>query len=147
MSDFIIKTEQRANPSTYDGQDLRGLTTLTCYPVGNTNFVEASTTINPTTGCQFPVNTLLDNTTAFEKDKTYDDCIARYQQTASGKNDFNAAFPNINLTASEIATASTAFHIDERGHTPIILINHGEDGLLDFARQQSWRYIFPSEPT
>ncbi len=104
-------------------------------------YIEASSAINPMTGGVYTKTNPMQNTTAFTQDKLYEDMPNRYQITTSGENEFSKTFPNTNLSCNEISVASTTFHLSELGHTPIVLIYPTEYALLNFAKQQKWRYI------
>ena len=102
-------------------------------------FVESQAAMNPCTGTNYDFRDPTERTTAFEKDKTYDDIFRSYQ-TQTALAEFEATFSDTTLGGNQLAVASTAFHLDQLGYEVQILVLRSEVDLFRFVSGRGWSY-------
>ncbi|MFA4975312.1 MAG: hypothetical protein WC839_00480 [Candidatus Paceibacterota bacterium] len=101
-----------------------------------TGFVEFSPLMNPHTGCEYNIDNPFTKTTGFQKDNLYND-ITRYNST-NAISQFTQTFSNSNLQGDQLAVASSALDLEERGKTFKIIADVKEIPLITFCQARGW---------
>jgi len=146
----ILGTSQAISQAT-TRSDFSAIAVTRCYVIPSvTNigeeeieefkyYTESIPVTNPRTGTFYDFQDPTRWTTAFEKDKTYND-IPRSYQTQTAFAEFETTFSNTTLSGNQLAVASTAFHLDQLGYRVHILILPSEADLLHFTLDRGWSY-------
>jgi hypothetical protein len=113
---------------------------VTCCSSSENEFAFKTTAgVNPCTGCEYPLTSSLNGTTAFHQDNLEKDL---YHSESREVDRFYRMLDisNMGLSVEEIATAYAAYNLWELGHRIYVMVSRSEIGLINFCTSQHLKY-------